>query len=437
MTRSKQFGSGRARAIVRSDHDPEVRPMSEMDETGAIDWLLIEAPGHEFNGQLVPPLLDLVDQRLIRVLDALVLIKRAEGDFDALTTDELGATDIGEIGELAGASSGLLDDEDAATRRGDAEPRQRRPADRLRESVVAAVRAGRSQTPVANSSPAATFPPRQSLQRSTLPNHDEGINTMGLIGGVARTRGDRGHRDQQWATVCRVDRRIGGRRRTSPPTPSRNRNRSTNRATANSSTRSHRPSTHRPSTRSRRSLNTRSHRSLSTRNRNTPNRHRHPHRHAAPDMLEQLRQLGGVPRSGHPHRAGVHRAEGPTPRHLRWPSRGRHGTVSRPTSVRPRSVKSQTGAMPGLTSDELQTFLDEPGHLLRLGTNGVDGLPRVVPIWFIHRDGAIWFTPPRTVGLARRSARRPLGVRDHRRDRIPDAQADRSWPGGDGARSGR
>jgi len=88
--------------------------MSEMDETGAIDWLLIEAPGHEFNGQLVPPLLDLVDQRLIRVLDALVLIKRAEGDFDALTTDELGATDIGEIGELTGASSGLLDAEDAA-----------------------------------------------------------------------------------------------------------------------------------------------------------------------------------------------------------------------------------------------------------------------------------------------------------------------------------
>ncbi|MGB0114935.1 MAG: pyridoxamine 5'-phosphate oxidase family protein [Ilumatobacteraceae bacterium] len=49
--------------------------------------------------------------------------------------------------------------------------------------------------------------------------------------------------------------------------------------------------------------------------------------------------------------------------------------------------------MPGLTSAELQAFLDEPGHLLRLGTNGVDGMPRVVPIWFIHHDGAIWFTP--------------------------------------------
>ncbi len=89
--------------------------MSEIDETGAIDWLLIEAPGTQLDASLVPPLLDLVDRRLIRVLDALVLIKRTDDDFDALTTDQLDATQIGEIGELAGASSGLLDDEDAAT----------------------------------------------------------------------------------------------------------------------------------------------------------------------------------------------------------------------------------------------------------------------------------------------------------------------------------
>ena len=88
--------------------------MIDIDETGAIDWLLIEAPGNQLNGALVPPLLDLVDRRLIRVLDALVLIKRGEGDFDALTTGELTSTAVGDIGELAGASSGLLGDDDAA-----------------------------------------------------------------------------------------------------------------------------------------------------------------------------------------------------------------------------------------------------------------------------------------------------------------------------------
>jgi hypothetical protein len=89
--------------------------MSEADETGAIDWMLIEAPGHQINGELVPPLLDLVDRRLIRVLDALVLINRGGGDFDAMTTNDLASTDVGEIGALAGASSGLLSDDDAAT----------------------------------------------------------------------------------------------------------------------------------------------------------------------------------------------------------------------------------------------------------------------------------------------------------------------------------
>ena len=87
--------------------------MTDPEETGAIDWLLIEAPNKEINGELVPPLLDLVDRRLIRILDALILIKRA-GDVTVLTTDELDPAQIGDLGALAGASSGLLADEDAA-----------------------------------------------------------------------------------------------------------------------------------------------------------------------------------------------------------------------------------------------------------------------------------------------------------------------------------
>ncbi len=88
--------------------------MSDIEGTGAIDWLLIEVPDKELNGELVPPLLDLVDRRLIRVLDALILIKRADDDFDVLTTSDLDPEKVGDLGELAGASSGLLSDDDAA-----------------------------------------------------------------------------------------------------------------------------------------------------------------------------------------------------------------------------------------------------------------------------------------------------------------------------------
>ena len=88
--------------------------MSDIEETGAIDWLLVEAQGKEINGELVPPLLDLVDRRLIRILDVTVLVKRGEGDFDAMTTDDLDPAQVGDLGALAGASSGLLDPDDAA-----------------------------------------------------------------------------------------------------------------------------------------------------------------------------------------------------------------------------------------------------------------------------------------------------------------------------------
>jgi hypothetical protein len=43
----------------------EAFAMSDLEETGAIDWYLIESRGKEINGELVPPLLDLVDLRSI------------------------------------------------------------------------------------------------------------------------------------------------------------------------------------------------------------------------------------------------------------------------------------------------------------------------------------------------------------------------------------
>jgi PPOX class probable F420-dependent enzyme len=48
--------------------------------------------------------------------------------------------------------------------------------------------------------------------------------------------------------------------------------------------------------------------------------------------------------------------------------------------------------MPALTHDELTSFLEEPGHLLRLATVDDDGYPRVVPIWFVHDAGRLLFT---------------------------------------------
>jgi len=89
--------------------------MADLEETGAIDWLLIEAPDKTINGELVPPRLDLVNRRLVRILDVLILAKRTDDDFDALTTADLDPAQVGQLGALAGASSGLLSHDDAKT----------------------------------------------------------------------------------------------------------------------------------------------------------------------------------------------------------------------------------------------------------------------------------------------------------------------------------
>jgi nitroimidazol reductase NimA-like FMN-containing flavoprotein (pyridoxamine 5'-phosphate oxidase superfamily) len=46
-----------------------------------------------------------------------------------------------------------------------------------------------------------------------------------------------------------------------------------------------------------------------------------------------------------------------------------------------------------MTYDETNAFLDEPGHLVRIGTTDADGMPRVVPLWFIRRNDDVCFTP--------------------------------------------
>jgi hypothetical protein len=80
-------------------------------EMGPIDYLLVEWPGKQPEGEIAPYLVDLVDRGLIRILDLAFLAKGEDGTIAAVEIADLG----GEVTELAvfeGASSGLLDSED-------------------------------------------------------------------------------------------------------------------------------------------------------------------------------------------------------------------------------------------------------------------------------------------------------------------------------------
>ena len=84
--------------------DDEVEPM------GPIDFLVVEFPGNRMTGRGLPMLLDLVDRRIIRILDLVFIRKETDDTVTVLTLDDVGEGTELEI--FAGVSSGLLDDDD-------------------------------------------------------------------------------------------------------------------------------------------------------------------------------------------------------------------------------------------------------------------------------------------------------------------------------------
>lgn len=87
---------------------------------GPIDYVLVEWPGRQPNGEAMPYLIDLVDRGLIRIIDLAFITKGEDGSVAGM---EL--ADLGEVTELAvfeGASSGLLSEDDIGEAAGALEP---------------------------------------------------------------------------------------------------------------------------------------------------------------------------------------------------------------------------------------------------------------------------------------------------------------------------
>ncbi len=80
-------------------------------EMGPIDYLLVEWPGRQPNGEVAPHLVDLVDRGLVRILDLAFVAKDDDGSVAGLELSDLG-DGAGGLEVFAGASSGLLTDDD-------------------------------------------------------------------------------------------------------------------------------------------------------------------------------------------------------------------------------------------------------------------------------------------------------------------------------------
>ena len=140
----------------------------DLSEMGPIDYVLVEWPGRQPNGEVAPHLVDLVDRGLIRILDLAFIAKGEDGSVAGLEIADVGG-DVAELAVFEGAASGLLSDEDVdeAGRR----PRARhlgRPAG-LREHLGRARSPAPCAAPAASWSPAAASPSKPSSPPSTRP----------------------------------------------------------------------------------------------------------------------------------------------------------------------------------------------------------------------------------------------------------------------------
>lgn len=78
---------------------------------GPIDWLLIEYSG-ELTGKTIPPILDLVERGLVRILDVVIIDKANDGSFAAIKLDDLDGPLAQELSDFFGLESDILGEED-------------------------------------------------------------------------------------------------------------------------------------------------------------------------------------------------------------------------------------------------------------------------------------------------------------------------------------
>src|SRR3954447_10828148 len=77
---------------------------------GPVEYLICSFPGNQFNGELAPALSQLIDDKVIRILDLLFVQKAENGKTLSFEIDQL--EELAPFMELEGEAGGFLSDED-------------------------------------------------------------------------------------------------------------------------------------------------------------------------------------------------------------------------------------------------------------------------------------------------------------------------------------
>ena len=88
------------------------QPVDSTVGVGPIDYILIEFPGSQFNGQVAPNIVELVNSGTITLLDLVFVHKTNDGVVESLELAEVGPAAAGDLADLSVGYAGLLSDED-------------------------------------------------------------------------------------------------------------------------------------------------------------------------------------------------------------------------------------------------------------------------------------------------------------------------------------
>ena len=87
---------------------------ASIDHLGPVDYLVVEFPGSNFNGEIMPELVDLVERGVVRVLDLVVIKKDEDSTFEAFEFADIEDGVLGELRELEREFADLLSEDDIA-----------------------------------------------------------------------------------------------------------------------------------------------------------------------------------------------------------------------------------------------------------------------------------------------------------------------------------